>query len=238
MIITTRPFRERLVMPSRQRGFFTMPGGMGSARPGDGPTPPYQDLSTYTEVDASSRLTVTSLRVTALNLQRNVTAYLYKDFGVDHFSGNVSIDFDLRLTASNNGGLVEFIGLANQVGDFNSRSNALSVVLYRDATNNILQLMEVDGGVQYTDTANISLNTTYYCRFVRDESVGTFGTGYLYLAASDSNRTSDTWIDTLTMTLHSSLKDFRYLYACAGLFTSGNTASISSWSEKYLINAP
>ncbi len=214
-----------------------LPAAVGGFAVRGGAPSPFENLTTFTEVDSSSRLTLTTERVTAANLQRNVTAYLYKDFGVDHFAGDFSIDLDIRLTASENGGLIEFLALCNDIGDFGFRSTAISVAVYRDASNNILQLIEGDGGPSYSDAANISLNTTYYCRFERDESVGTYGTAYLHIASSDADRTSETWIDTLEMALHTSLKNYRYLYAMAGL-NSALTPSISGWSEKFLINTP
>lgn len=41
MIVTPRPLRDRLAMPSRQRGFFTLPGGMGANKPSGGGGDPH-----------------------------------------------------------------------------------------------------------------------------------------------------------------------------------------------------
>lgn len=199
-----------------------------------------QDLTTYTEVDTAARLSVTASRATWGSIVRTATAYLYKDFGLNHFSANVSIDFDFLISSSSgNGAFVETLGLSNQVGDaVSARTNALTASVYNNLGTLQLRIVEYDGGTTYVQTVNISTGTTYYCRLERDESVGTFGTAYLRIATSEANRNSGTWATTLTQTLHTSLKDFRYLYATASLNDAAGNFHITGYGEKYRINTP
>lgn len=68
MIWTPRPLRERLVMPARQRGFFTLPGGMGMSKPpggggGGGGDPHFASVSLLLHMngtDTSTTFTDTS----------------------------------------------------------------------------------------------------------------------------------------------------------------------------------
>lgn len=197
-----------------------------------------ENLTTYTEVDTSSRLTVTSSRSTFSNLDRNVTAYLYNDFGAGYFSADISVDFDFTITASNPSGYVEVLGVNNQIGDANSRTDALSCSVFNNSGTLQLRIVEADGGTTHVSATNISQGTPYYCRLTRDESVGTYGTATLYVALSAANRSSGVWSATLPITLHSSKKDFRYLYPTAGLNTALAGSLVSGYVENVLINAP
>lgn len=199
-----------------------------------GPAPTYEDLTTYTEVDGAGVLSKTASRATWSGVTRNTSAYIYKDFGAGFFSGDVTVDFDARLTSSSGTSFVEAVGFANQLGDASNanRTNSMGVFLYN---GNSVHLREMDGGSNYSQSGAISLSTTYYMRFRRDESVGTYGTIYLYVATSDANRNSGTWLHTLSVTLHSSMKDYRYFYATASLNDS-NVFPLSGWAENFLIS--
>lgn len=215
--------------------------GITASSPGgtSPPGPVYEDLTTYTEVDPSSRLTVTAPRAAFTSFARTDSGYLYKDFGTDHFSGDVSVDFDVFLSSSSSGAFVEAIALANQVGDARpaNRTNTIGAFLYATSPPQ-LHLREVDGGTSYSSTYNLALNTAYYCRFERDESFGTYGAIYLRIASSSANRASGTWLTSLGVTLHTSKKDFRYLYALAGYNDAGTPSAITGYTENYFIAQP
>ncbi len=63
---------------------------------------PYEDLTTYTEVDTQSRLTVGTYDVLATALQKGDVAYLYKDFGAGFF-GDFEINFEIEISSSASG---------------------------------------------------------------------------------------------------------------------------------------
>ena len=185
------------------------------------------------QADPNTRLTIISNKVTWIGFTRNEIAYFCSDRGLDHFAGDFEFLFTLNITdrGSGDNGLVNFLTLANDLGTFiplmNASKSMFSIASY--ATTNPLVLMEIDGGVYYQDAGQpLTPGTTYYLKLKRVEADGTYGTLYLYLY-SDSARTD--LLDTLSIALHSSKKDFRYLYAVQG-FNDGN----SNYQNGYIEN--
>jgi len=78
---------------------------------------------------------------------------------------------------------------------------------------------EIDGGTAYNDSfTSPTINVSYWLEIERDEAIGTYGTFYVRIY-SDSART--TLVDTLSITLHTSKKDYEYLYGAQSLDASG-----------------
>lgn len=169
-----------------------------------------ENFTTYTETDPNSKITVAATKVTFANMSEDADIHVYKDKGEGFFSG----DFTINLTVSrttDQGGDVVLCTLANLVDDALAIKGVSGDYLGILMEAMDLRLYEVDGGSSHSSsTYNITKDTVYYLTFSRDETVGTYGTLYLYIY-SDSGRT--TLLSTLTITLHSSKKDFRYLYA-------------------------
>lgn len=181
----------------------------------------YEDFSTYTEADANSRLTVTSSKVTWTNFSRYDTDhYVYKDYGSNHFNGDFEHLLSMQITGySGDYGYAGAWAMANVVDDWSGLQGASESGLFvhqqhNTGTANAMACREVDSGSYYDSSYySISLNTYYYLKIKRDESVGTYGTLYTYIY-SDSSRT--TLLTTLSVALHSNKKDFRYLYGFQG----------------------
>lgn len=184
-----------------------------------------QDFTTYTETDPNGRITVSSSRITWAGLTRNEDAYVYDDKGVNHFDG----DFEHLLTffqdtGWDNNAVVVTWAIANDIDDYKGLIDNLkdSLTLYNQPSVvvNRLNLVELDGGTTYTDQFSVSRTATWllYLKIKRDESVGSFGQIQCFIY-SDSGRTN--LLDTLSLTLHTSKKDFRYIYGVQ----SFNTAS-------------
>ena len=168
-----------------------------------------EDFSTYTEVDAAGTITVTSTRVTSANTDRNQNTYVYFDKGVNFFDGNFEHWGTYNLT--NNALWVgHFWAVTNDVGARSAWGNSL-LIYTGNATD--FCLMEEDSGSDYPDCYINVTNTDMFVKIIRDESVGANGTLYMYIYL-EAART--TLLDTLTLTLHTSLKDYRYIYAIAG----------------------
>lgn len=189
-----------------------------------------EDLTTYTEVDPGTYLSVTSSRSTFTNMTQAIDAYVYKDKGVDHFDGN----FEHLITVYQ--GQTENIGdpyvthwcLANMVNDYyyiflNADSLAIDVrSLHGSPPYITIQLRETVAGTRYSFTAHDeSINTPYYLKIKRNEAVGTYGTIYCYIY-SDSGRTN--LLATLSGALHEK-EDFRYIYTTQS-WNSGSSNSI------------
>jgi len=195
-----------------------------------------EDFTTYTEVDPNSRITVISTRVTWSSLTKNEDAYVYDDKGAGYFAGSFEIKFTANLTASQGGNpsnRIQICALANAIDDGQgiilANEDMLSVFfsIPSSGTPSIF-LEECDGGSTYSGGSYVcSENTDYDITLLRDEGVGTYGTLYCYIY-SDSSRTN--LLDTLTVTLHSSKKDFQYLYVCQS-FNTGQSITTSGYVD-------
>ncbi len=197
-----------------------------------------EDFTTYTEVDPNSRIVVATRRIAWTLLQEDEDAYVYKDKGAAFFDGDFSHKLTVRATGGTHGAHLRYWTLANLVDDFwgivSANGDALSLGLSFSASQFRLNFGEVDGGTQYTDVAySIDVDTDYFVTIVRDESVGTYGTFYAYIY-SDSARTI--LLNTQSITLHSSKKDYRYLYICHSN-NNGGTAPISGYVEDLDLSA-
>ena len=177
--------------------------------------PAHRDFTDYTKVDPNGRFTsVLDYRIEVTGLTQNEDAYIYKDMGQDCFDGDFLAYMEIEFSAMADGDNTIVFGLANLVDDFNGIDTAsgdeLAVVLNRTGAAYKIMLYELDAGTLYSDSYTGALNTKYYLTIKRDEAVGTYGTLYCYIY-SDEARSA--LFDTLTLTLHTSKKDLRYLYA-------------------------
>lgn len=172
------------------------------------------DLTTFTEQDADNRLSETATTLTVTSVEVDDTAYLYKDLTATAFDGDFTLNFDLNCSAADNLGEFYPLLLANALSTVYAHKAAnrdyLAVRLLMSSSILSLTLFERNGSSQYNSSSiTISLVTAYYISVKRDETVGTYGTLYLYVY-SDSARS--TLIGSASITL-SEKADFVYLYA-------------------------
>ncbi len=200
-----------------------------------------QNFGTYTEVDPNNKITKTASRVSWVDIRRNEDAYVYKDKGENYFDNSFVHHLTIRsISASGPGGTAanidSFWVLANLVDDYTGISNANGdgyFLFFRDyrigAPKHIIFLVELDGGAAtFSGEFQLTVDTDYYLKIVRDESAGTFGTLYCYIY-SDAVR--ETLVGLLTRTLHSSKKDFRYVYAVQTINTGDSSRSHTGYTE-------
>jgi len=174
-----------------------------------------EDFSGYDETDPDTTITKTATKVTFTALEKNSDAYVYKDKTANYFAGSLEHIVKFYYDAADDGGFSSGWTLANLVDDWKGITDAsgdlLSLRFANPGGDTKLVLNEVDGGTEYTDTLDpASFDTPYYIKIVRDESVGTYGTLYAYIY---SDEILETLLDTLTLTLHTSKKDYQYIYA-------------------------
>lgn len=195
------------------------------------PVDPVQDFTTWTEQDAGGYLSETSTRVTFTNIPRNATAYLYKDFGAGHFNGDFEFLFTSAITANPNNGILAQLILANALSNLLTHVSTPPCIFVRwrgTPNNNYALAEEYAGPTEAADvTGALSATHTYYMTLERDESVGTYGTIYLYIY-SDSGRT--TLVDTLAVALHVAKQDYRYLQTATS-YNDGNGSTSSGYVE-------
>lgn len=186
-------------------------------------------LNVYTEVDPGFKITTTTRRATWTDLDRDETAYVYCDKGVGRFSGNFVHYLTVSATACDDGAYIAFWALTNDLNDLRTIDNAggswLAVsMLYASESTFTLNLSECYSGSVDGDTYVAQLDTPYYLKIARDESVEDYGTLYCYIY-SDAGR--NTLLHTLSVTLHTPKKDFRYIHA-VNTFNADTTPYLGS----------
>lgn len=162
----------------------------------------YEDFTTYTETDTGSKVTVTASKITYTAV---TSAEVVKDFGAGHFDGDFEHLMTIQMGGSSAYGNVVWYLLDIAYPIEYSRHVALVWGGYSPGGR-----IAISEYGPYDDVmAAQSLPKTYYPKFKRVESVGTYGTlyGYIY---SDAARTS--LDDTLSLALHSK-EDLRVLSA-------------------------
>jgi len=114
------------------------------------PGPQLQDFTTYTEFDPDGCLTVAPTIITAVDLDRNNTAYLYKDFGIDHFNAawqhELKTTCDYRLLKTAPWTLAGIWAVANTIEDQRAwqlaTAEAISLYWRHDGSNILLVLRD------------------------------------------------------------------------------------------------
>ncbi len=194
---------------------FTNEGGLGADR-GPYVFESLQDFHTdYTETDPNGRIAISpNNTITFTNLTENEDAWVYRDMGAGYFSRNFRIHLEVEITAAVNNTEQGALILANSVKSYEDidgdGESYLGVILFRNGGGNYeIWLDEVDSGARTSDSYTGAANTRYYLVVERKEGVGTYGTIYCYIY-SDVGHTD--LLDTLSVTLNTSKKDFRYIY--------------------------
>jgi len=172
-------------------------------------------------------------------LDRDDDCYFYRDFGASHFGGDYEHLQQILVSAYNTvagqGGLVYTHVLANDIDDWKGLDDANKSALgfwWYGLTDLNANLRELDSGMAYTDTSvNLVLSTVYYIEIERDEGVGDHGTIYAYICTGDYWDDGGVQIDTLAVALHTSKKDFRYLYCINNLNSAGSDRDITGYIE-------
>lgn len=187
---------------------------------------PLQDYTTYIEVDPNNRITVATNKIDWAGLDRTDDAHVYKDLGVAFFNGDFVHDFHFQVDARQAGTLMNVWALDNEIGSFIDVGidDSFSVALSFPSTNFDINLLEYDVSTQYSDFFRVAYfnGINYYLTMERDESIGTFGTLFCFVY-SDSART--VLVDTMSIALHGSKKDWQYIY---GVQAWNTTTSLTS----------
>jgi len=209
-----------------------------------------ENFNTYTEEDPNSVIVITSpTRIDWTDMQENDQAYVYKDFGVNHFNGDFEhwIDMDFGVTSNNGQFFWALTNLVDDLIDIDAASGdylALFASMEIDARRHPY-LMECDGGAVYSDTGNMNLPPGFlvpgtYWRIWRDEAVGTYGTIYcdIYSTAALRAARGSGDLDRLSVALHTSKKDFRYLFPLCSAHEASATKKSTGCVENLILFEP
>lgn len=205
----------------------------------------YEDFENdYTEVDPNNRFAFTDANHIAVeNLTRNEKAYIYKNFGVDHF-GDFTIDLDIRGrdtggTAGND--LMAVFVLANAIGSLDQLDSGtyISLSFYEfdisDPHNPTITLGERYNNASFTDGWEpASRDVWYYVRIIKSGTslvCGLYSTAIL----RDAGDGTDGDYTNLSLTLHADHK-FQYLYGVCSRDSGAAQRMISGDSKDFYIH--
>ena len=193
----------------------------------------YEDYENYTEVDPNSHITRTQRRVSFSGLTRPESAYVYKDKGAGHFSGDFDHKLDTRVTSSVVYSYAFIWVLALQTGDYEEAKgtpvNVFYVIFWQAGAAD--WRIEINGA--YNGTAGTAdywngaaLNTTYYLRIKRTGSTYTCD---IYGSAEDRDNEENA-LANLSVTL-TGTTSFSHIYALASFTLAGTAYPISGYVE-------
>lgn len=190
----------------------------------------FEDFTTYTEIDPNGRLSQTATTSSYTSLTRNEDAYLYLDKGLGHFDGDFTHYLAINYTSQDSGSSVVYLWAVGQELQSAVGMTKLSIYTY----NSTIRIQETDSADNNYDSGNTSLilGNTYYLTIERDESIGTYGTLYVYVYTDETKTSLQA---TLSLALHESKKDFRYLYIPSSCNT-GNAYAQTGYIENLDLN--
>jgi len=189
----------------------------------------FEDLTTYTEVDQNSDITITSPKADFVSLDRIANSYVYKDHGIDYF-GDFDIDFEFYIQEGADQGLVVLFAVSNTSGTLNdmiSATDGLTVFAYNN-TNNLAITIQDWSNSNY-DTYIFGGGTTsgvIYSTISRSVTTLTMS------MFSDANRTVP--IDILTLTSEAGTKRYLTVLASCESAVSGGDA-ITGYTQNFEI---
>lgn len=174
---------------------------------------PYEDFTTYTEVDSGGDITITANQCTVDTMQRAANSYV----SVDKGAGNIG-DYDytvkVNISASSAGGSAfQSFGVSNAPGtiqDWDTANSGQSIMVYDSGSSYQYFLIDDNKGTSDTYSGPRSAQTVW----IRIDRVSTTLRARIY---SDEALTS--LLDTLTLTCDTTA--FRYLQCMASRDAAG-----------------
>jgi hypothetical protein len=181
---------------------------------------PYEDYTTYTEVDPSSDLTVAANTITVSTLRRDAATYVYADKGAAHF-GNFTHLLEVNASAIETSSCCSVWSVANLVGTWLDEQNAnVGINLVFAHLSGTLNFRIYDNADDSYDIwTGPSLATWYYITVDRN---GTALTAYI---RTESH--TGTLQDTIA-TAMSAATTFRYVYGVQSW--ENGTFGTAAWS--------
>lgn len=186
----------------------------------------YEDFTTFTEVDiAADRIQKTANHIDHLSYRNEIAVYLYKDYGVDHFT-DFTHKIKTRCDFNCSSCQVPVYMLSNYINDAaNQHANSRNFFYAWFYGGSYLGIREDYGGSAYDSSwSSAAANTWYYIKIVKS---GTSLTAYIY---SDSGYS--TLLHTCSLTLHTS-EAKRYLYAASNYYLDATSAYVNIDTENF-----
>jgi len=184
----------------------------------------YVDYTTFIEIDEEGDIAIVADTITVTGLPRNKKGLVYKNVGLEYLDGTFEYKFHFKATGTwtAGGSLICIWGAATEAKHLSEvladNEYEIGVIFRRRAPEDgglyKFQLWELYNGEyqQPNSTQDYALNTDYYLKVTRDETVdGEHNCGVLSLSIySDAGYT--TLLETFEIDLHDKI-DYSYLFA-------------------------
>jgi hypothetical protein len=179
---------------------------------------PFENFLDYTEVDSATNpaITISSWNtITFTNMRRDITGYVYNDFGPSAFK-SFEIEFQANASDSQNDGTATVFAVSNTLGSIQSHidANDGTLVIFSNNGGNFAVTL-IDYNTDDSDSY-IYGGTTIPLRYYTVKRSSNNATLEIY---SDSNRT--VLVDTLS--IFAATTPSRYLYALQSRNTGSST---------------
>lgn len=181
-------------------------------------------LVDYAEVDGGDDVARATNKVSWVNLPRNVHSYVYRNMGLDHFSGDFEHQFEIKWTARSGTGIAAWWAIYDGIGSLAQQSGN-GYALYLQDTNIVLATVE-GGSTIDTESWTSTINTLYFITIVRDDNGGVNSTGQITAYIRTGSHAGNL---EATLTVDNSAgeqNDMQYVYA----LSSYNDGNASTWS--------
>lgn len=177
------------------------------------------------QADPGADLTVEANKVTITTIARRADTFFYSDKGANHFAG----DFEHLVEGYIDSGstIYTHVGiwaLSNSTDSWldidTANGDAIMVALEDRTTASRVYIYECDSGAAYSafDTT-IPRDTPVFIEVSRDETAGTYGTMYVWACTTAQYDDAGDLVANASLALHTSKKDYRYVYAIMGEIT-------------------
>ena len=190
-----------------------------------------EDLTTFTEVDQNSDITITSSKCNFVSLDRVAVSYVYKDYGVGDF-GEFDIDFEFYIQEGASEGAAILFAVSNITGtmaDMITASDGITMYAYMNTNNlrtEIRDWSQGAGAILHTFGGGTTTSVVY----ATATRVGTTFTVSLF---SDSDRLIS--IGSNNVTCETETK--RYLSVLASRDSAADGAdAITGYTQNVIIN--
>ena len=196
----------------------------------------YEDFQTFNDdQDEGNHVTVDSATKVSWSglIGRNETAYVYKDYEVNHFAADFEHKFEMLIEPTGNNCQVAHWMLANVIGDIKDLIDLSEDAVYISASDNteLTVLTVQENGSRSNDIFDGNADTLYFNTLDRDDDGGANNTGQYNLYIRTESHTG-TLRDTLTRDCAAGEQnDFRYLYVCSTKDDGTETTTIQGYTQ-------
>ena len=193
-----------------------------------------EDFSSYTEVDANSKITVDSnCKLSFVDIDNDEDVYAYADKTAGYFSGDFTHTFEFMITAHATSSKIAVYGLSNILNDETAWGTNQTSIVVQDVSGTLRVYLYTPGDSDVW--VGPSQDIQYYVTVTRDDDGGD-GSGSVTAVICTGSYDCGTPADTLSCTNLTSQDDYQYVYGVASRNDSAGNRNISGYVQNLDLN--